>query len=815
MVSGRRNTRVTRAGISGAVAVLAAVLSAAATAGPAGSESRSGPRRTYIVELATSPLAVSDGSIRALEAGRIRRFDALVDGSERRALAAARARRAPVLHRYRTAFAGFAARLTAGQAERLARGGNVAAVTPETVYRPLAEAGAPSSEGGPLGQETPGFLGLPTGIWTRAGGAARAGDGVTIGVIDTGIHPEHPSFADTPVGPDGVARYDGPPYSGVPSGWKGTCQTGDDFPASACNNKLIGARYFVEGFKARNVGSADSLSPRDVIGHGTHVAATAAGNHGVKAVVGGHDLGIPAVSGIAPRARIAAYKICWTGRATNGDAADGSCMGSDAVAAIDAAVADGVDVINYSVGSTRASVFGPVERAFLGAAAAGVFVASAAGNAGPEAGTLGSPNGVPWVTSVAATTLGRTFESPFIVTPGPRPGASPAGAPEAVAGTGASLAGGLRQAELVDAATAAAPGADAADAALCLPGSLSARAVAGKAVVCRQGRNSRVEKSKVVHDAGGVGLVLSNTKPDQEVAADVHWVPAVHVSADDGAAIAALLVDGAPATLWLGGGHPVATPADRLAAFSSRGPVRAVPDIAKPDLGAPGVDVLAADTPIHSTGNQPVAMFKIRSGTSMASPEVAGAAALLIQLEPDWSPAAIKSALMTSAEAAVLAEDGRHLAGPLAVGSGRIDPNRAAMPGLVLDVAMADYLRYLEGQVPDQVSDAGVTPLEPVDLNLPSVAFSRFGPSASTVRTFTSVDRFRQRWTVTVEGPPGIAGVATPDRFEILPGATQAVTLSLTLADARAGAWTSGALVLVNETDGRRVRLPVSVQPVA
>ncbi|HYH48809.1 MAG TPA: S8 family serine peptidase [Acidimicrobiia bacterium] len=795
------------------VAATVTVLAALGTAAPAGSEARPGPRRTYIVELATSPLSVSDGSIRALEAGRIRRYEALVDRSERRALVSARARRAPVLHRYRSSFAGFAARLTADQAARLASAAGVAAVTPETVYRPLAEPATPASADALLGHETPGFLGLPAGIWARSGGPAHAGEGVTIGVIDSGIHPEHPSFAETPDGPDGARRYDGPPYT-APAGWKGTCQTGADFPASACNHKLIGARYFVDGFKARNVGGGERLSPRDVIGHGTHVAAIAAGNYGVKPVVGGHDLGIPAVSGIAPRARIAVYKICWTGVAPDGDAPNGTCMASDAVAAIDAAVADGVDVINYSVGSTSASFFGPVERAFLGAAAAGVFVANAAGNYGPDAGTLGSPNGVPWVTSVAATTLGRTFESPFIVTPGRRPGRSPAGASQAVAGSGASLAGSLRQAELVDAATAAARGVRRDRAALCLPGSLSARSVAGKAVVCRRGHTSRLQKSKVVHDAGGVALVLVNTKPDQETAADLHWVPTVHVSARHGAAIAALLADGGPATLWLGGGHAVVDPADRVAAFSSRGPASAVPDIAKPDLAAPGVNILAADAPARMVGDRPDAMFEIRTGTSMAAPEVAGAAALLIQLEPEWSPAAIKSALMTSAEPAVLAEDGRHRAGPLDVGSGRIEPNRAATTGLVLNLPVADYLRYLKGQVPEKVRDRNVTPIEPVDLNLPSVAFSRFGRSASTVRAFTSVDRFPQRWAVTVEGPPGVVGRSTPDRFEILPGATQAVTLSLRLAGAAPGVWTSGALVLVNETDGRRVRLPVSIQPV-
>ncbi|HEV8623916.1 MAG TPA: S8 family serine peptidase, partial [Acidimicrobiia bacterium] len=824
--------------VIGAVVVMVATLGPAAPAG-----SVSGPRSTYIIELATPPLATYDGSIRAMEAtsprvtGRpldpeaapAKRFRALLDRSERHVLSSARVGRAAVVHRYRSAFSGFAARLTSVEAAGLARTAGVVAVTPDTVSHPLADRHSPPPGDDALGQETPAFLGLRAGIWARLGGPAKAGEGVKIGVIDTGIYPEHPSFADAPVGSDGE-RYDGPAYS-APTGWKGICQAGANFPATACNNKLIGARYFVEGFGAKNLKKGEFLSPRDANGHGSHVAATAAGNYGVAPRIAGHNLGIPALSGIAPRARIAAYKVCWTGTAASGDAVEGSCMGSDAVAAIDAAVADGVDVINYSVGSATSAVFGPVERAFLGAAAAGVFVANAAGNDGPKPGTIGSPTGVPWVTSVAATTLGRNFESTFMVMPGARPGGTPAGGPEAVAGTGATLTGGLEDTALIDAATVPANGVDADKAALCLPGSLDASKVAGKAVLCLRGRNARVEKGKVVQEAGGAGMVLANTKPDEDVVADLHWLPAVHVSAADGAAIRALLADGAPGgpgvapgqgrreplptvTVSLEGGHPVAGPADQMAAFSSRGPEAAVPDIAKPDLGAPGVNILAAGTPTPAGGERAGETFRIVSGTSMASPEVAGAAALLDQLEPGWTPAAIKSALMTSAESKVTTEDGQKPAGPLDVGSGRIDPNRAATPGLVVDTPVTDYVRYLKAQVPEAVPDGAVTPMAAVDLNLPSVAFSHFTGLGSTVRTFTSVDSRPQSWTVSVEAPGGVLVTATPATFDISPGATQAVTLAMTLAGAAPNAYTSGALLLTNTADRRTVRLPISVQPV-
>ncbi|HEV7535783.1 MAG TPA: S8 family serine peptidase, partial [Acidimicrobiia bacterium] len=607
--------------------------------------------------------------------------------------------------------------------------------------------------------------------------------------------------------------YEGPAYAAPPD-WHGTCQAGAGFPATTSNHKLIGARYFADGFGAQNLKAGEFLSPRDANGHGSHVAATAAGNYGERPRIGGYDLGIPAVSGIAPRAWIAAYKVCWTGTSAAGDAVEGSCMGSDAVAAIDAAVADGVDVINYSVGSATSEVFGPVERAFLGAAAAGVFVANAAGNDGPKPGTIGSPTGVPWVTSVAATTLGRTFETTFSVIPEVQTGGTAAGVADAVVGKGASLTGALAGTALIDAAAAPADVTAADKAALCLPGSLDRATVAGKAVLCQRGQNARVEKSQVVHDAGGVGMVLANTKPDEDLVADLHWVPSVHVSAADGAAIRGLLAGGAPAALTLGGGHPAAGGGDHMAAFSSRGPETAVPDIAKPDVGAPGVNILAAETPTPAVGGRPGETFQIISGTSMASPEVAGAAALLAQLQPAWSPAAIKSALMTSAESKVVEADGTTPAGPLDVGSGRIDPNRAATAGLVVDTPVVDYLRYLKAQAPETVTDATITPLAAVDLNLPSVAFSRFTGLGSTVRTFTSVDSRPQTWVASVDAPAGIVGTVAPARFDIAPGATQSVTLSLTLAGAPTNAYTSGAMVLTDPADGRTVRLPVSVQPV-
>ncbi len=297
-----RSSRAKWRGAIGAAAVLVATLGPVSPA-----RSVSGPRSTYIVELAVPPRAAQPDAMNALSA-----VDR-VDRSVRTVLSAARARQAPVLHQYSNAFSGFAARLTAREAVGLAGAAGVVAVTPDTISHPLADRRlTPSADDAP-GHDTADFLGLPAGVWERLGGPARAGEGVKIGVIDTGIYPEHPSFADTPVGPEGK-RYDGPAYTAPPD-WKGVCQAGASFPVTACNNKLIGARYFVEGFGAENLKEGEFLSPRDANGHGSHVAATAAGNFGVEPRIGGHNLGITRVSGIAPRAWVAAYKVCWTGRA--------------------------------------------------------------------------------------------------------------------------------------------------------------------------------------------------------------------------------------------------------------------------------------------------------------------------------------------------------------------------------------------------------------------------------------------------------------------------------------------------------------------
>lgn len=825
---------------------------------------------TYLVRLASPPVAAYGGQIAGyaatspkvtgrrldLASRQARSYRSYLDGQETRVLARLRPAGAPVLHRYRTAFPGFAARLTSDQAALLRADPEVARVVPDRVGRPTQEAAVPSvipsvipargiperarigkgrapgsRAGGANGPDLvngPGvineaelnpaeaagsgetidgdgaaFLGLPDGLWDRLGGPEKAGAGVIVGVIDTGIFPEHPSFADRPEAA-GHRNYLGPPYD-PPKLWKGACQAGEGFSSSACNNKLIGARYFVAGFDADNLHPSEFLSPRDADGHGSHVAATAVGNFGVDPVVAGSDLGIDRISGIAPRAYIAAYKVCWTGREDPGNEAPTGCNESDSIAAVDAAVSDGVDIINFSVGGASPAAIGPLEMAFLFAADAGVFVVGAAGNAGPHASTVGSPAAVPWVTSVAASTLARTFEAAARV--------GDAGETK-VAVKGASLTGNLPETPILDASALPAAGVSGESSALCLPGSLNPPEVAGKAVLCRRGNNPRIEKSKAVADAGGVGMVLYNAESNEDIVAEAHWVPSVHVSAADGAAIKAAMARIRRPVVEISGAAAAPSKGDVVAAFSARGPQQAVPDIPKPDVSAPGVKVLAAASPTPADPSvKPGEIFQVMSGTSMASPHVAGAAALLTDLHPDFSPAALKSALMTTANPQMRRDDGTAPAGPFDMGSGRIDPNRAADPGLVLEAGLPDYQGYLEGIDPTVV-EGDVKPIAPADLNMPAISFGALAGVSATTRTLRSVDPTLSSWEVTLDGLKGVEAEVSPQVITIGPGQSQTIRFRFTHAGGAFDRYSLGAVVLTNSQDGRKVTLPITIEPV-
>ncbi len=530
------------------------------------------------------------------------------------------------------------------------------------------------------------------------------------------------------------------------------------------------------------------LSPRDVDGHGSHVASIAAGNNDVDATIEGVSFG--GISGVAPAAKIAAYKACFVG-ADPLDTADDICVGSDLLAAVEQAVADGVDVIDYSVGGGAAATgWAADDISFYNAAVAGVFIAVSAGNTGPGPSTVGQ-RGAPWYTTVAAATV-PAFEATVQLSTGwdavgvsvTVPSGAPLTAPVVYAGD-AGLAGS-------------------ADAHLCYLGSLDPVKVSGRIVVCDRGTNPRTEKSQEVADAGGVGMILANVAPDS-VDSDFHSVPTVHIDAADRAALLAELSASPGATATLIGenvtGVQVATP--QIAGFSARGPsLDDAGDILTPDVAAPGVAILGAgqDT---STGRP---TWDIASGTSMAAPQVAGLAALYLGANPDATPDEVKSAIMTTAYDTVHA-DGSADVDPFAQGAGYIDPRRALQPGLLYLNGPAEWAGFLQGQ---GRADTDALELEGSEINLPSIAIGTLTQQQTVTRTLTATRAGTYRATASI---PGVAVTVRPSTLEFAgPGDTQEFAITMTGRTAPAEVWATGFLTWTGE-DGTVVRSPLAVKP--
>jgi subtilisin family serine protease len=690
---------------------------------------------------------------------------------------------------YTTSFNGFAARLTAAEANKLAKDTDVESIVPDEI-RTLDTS------------STPAFLGLsdPGGLWSQLGGVGNAGEDMIIGDIDSGIWPEAQSFSDR-VGKNPIGN--GLTYK-KPVGWHGVCQLGEGWDKHDCNNKLIGARYY-NASQGGNAGiDADSPwefnSARDYNGHGTHTASTAGGNNGVQAT--GAAAGFGKISGMAPRARIAAYKALWSTQ----DASTASGSTSDLMAAVDQAVEDGVDVINYSISGTSTNFLDPVEVSFLFAADAGIFVSESAGNSGPTASTVAHPG--PWTTTVAAGTHNRNGVGSVTLGNG-------------VTYNGASIAAATGPAPLIDSNAAGVSGANATNLNLCFSkGSnggvavLDPAKVAGKIVVCDRGVNARTDKSLAVKEAGGVGMILTNTVANG-IFADFHFVPTVHVDAPDRAPIRAYAAT-AGATAKINAATIVFnTPAPFTAAFSSRGPLLAAGgDLLKPDVIAPGQDILAAVAPPGNQGQD----FNLYSGTSMSAPHVTGVAALLMQRHPTWSPMAIKSALMTSAYDVL---DGLNTdpAVIFSQGAGHIKPNSAADPGLVYDSNINDWLAFLCGTT-NGVGPSTCTALknagysfDPSDFNGASIAIGDLAGVQTIKRTVTNVGGASATYTATTTGLTGIGVVVSPSTINLAPGASATYTVTFTRTTATLGAYVGGQLTWNGA--GHAVRSPMVIKPVA
>lgn len=791
--------RLLAIGTGVAVATSAAVLGAAsATAAPPTTPTPAFQDGRYVVVLAEDSLATYDGGVQGLARTAPQPGQDL-DADSR----AARAYRAHLGDRHEQVAGavgadvsasltatvnGFVADLTAAQAQALSSQSGVRAVEPNEI---LQITSSPAND----------YLELPE-LWQQVGGMGEAGDGVVVGVLDTGIAPENPFFAGQPLGTAPGSE----PYragdvityqKGDGQTFTGLCQTGPGFQASDCSTKIVGARYYVDGFGAANIGTeaqvpGEYLSPRDGDGHGSHTASTAAGNADVPiSTVGGSDLGT--MSGVAPEARIAAYKVCWSGPDPAGTDDDG-CASTDLVEAIDQAVLDGVDVINYSIGGGAAtSVVSATDLSFLGAAAAGVFVSASAGNSGPGASTLDHAS--PWYSTVAATTI-PNYEATVSVGGTSYPGGSITVPLEGeVTGT------------LVAARAIPASGATAADAALCLPGTIDAAAAAGKVVLCERGVNARVEKSQVAADAGAIGVVLVNVAPGS-IDLDDHAIPTIHVDAPYFEALSAAASAGETVTLTAGNTSGIETVAPVVAGFSSRGPALADgSDVIKPDIAAPGVGIIAAS--YQAPGGDP--RYEFLSGTSMAAPHIAGLAAVYLSEHPLASPAAVKSALMTSAEDTFLA-DGSRETNPFNQGAGIVDSPSFLEPGLVYENGTEDWYGYLRGLgygLPDAwVGEA----IDPSDLNIPSIGIGSLAGSQTVTRTLTSLEA--GRYEVSVEGVPGVDVSVSPQVLDFTSaGQSLSYEVTFTTRDATPGQWSTGSLTWASQDRG--VRSPIAVQPIA
>uniref|UniRef100_A0ACD5UBG3 Uncharacterized protein n=1 Tax=Avena sativa TaxID=4498 RepID=A0ACD5UBG3_AVESA len=649
------------------------------------------------------------------------------------------------LYTYAHAMNGFSAVLTARQLVEIQGMAAHVSAFPETYARLHTT-------------RTPEFLGLVgAGAGASGGGiwpASKYGEDVIVGIVDTGVWPESESFSDA-----GITKP-------VPARWKGTCEDGKAFKASMCNKKLIGARSFSKALKQRGLSIApdDYDSPRDYYGHGSHTSSTAAGGAVKGASYFGYANGT--ATGIAPMARVAMYKAVFSGDTLES-------ASSDVLAAMDQAIADGVDVMSLSLGFPENSYDTNVIA--IGAFAAmqkGIFVTCSAGNDGPDGYTI--MNGAPWITTVGASTIDRDFTATVTLDNGSGGAKTIHGKsvyPESTAIAGADLYYGGGHGDK--------------NKERCEYSSLSQKEVKGKYIFCAASESVRQQMDEV-QAIGGRGLIVACDTNEFLQPTD-YTMPLVLVTLSDGAAIQKYLTAAkAPpkVSIRFVGTELGVKPAPTVVYFSARGPGQMSPAILKPDIIAPGVDILAAWVPnkeVMEIGTHKLfTKYMLVSGTSMSSPHVAGIAALLRSAHPDWSPAAIRSAMMTTAYVkdnannVIVSMPNESPGTPLDYGSGHVSPNQATDPGLVYDTTADDYinflcgLRYSSRQIAAVTGqrNAGCAAGASLDLNYPSFMVILINNAKSTTRTFnrvlTNVAGKPTKYSVSVTAPEGMKVTVTP-----------------------------------------------------
>ncbi len=664
---------------------------------------------------------------------------------------------------YDVVYNGLALQLTAEEAAKIATLPMVRKVQKDYMKYPLTDRG-------------PEWIGAPS-IWgprnsadcTADGGAC--GEGIIIGVIDTGINDGHPSFAD--IGGDGY-DHTNPLGSGNYKGW---CNPSDpNYDSSLqCNDKLIGMYDFVN----------DGNGPRDEEGHGSHTASTAAGNF-----VNDAELIAPTItftrtiSGVAPHANIIAYRAC----GPNG------CPLSALTDAINQAVADGVDVINYSIGGPSSNPWTDDDaQAFLDAWDANIFVAASAGNSGPNEATIGSPADAPWLIGVGAATHDRAFAN-WLVDMTTDQGTT---LPDI---EGRSITSGYGPAPIVYAGDYGNP--------LCKAGIWPSNEFNGEIVVCDRGEIARVDKSANVAAAGGGGMILANSAAEgNELIADPHSIPSVHITYNDGVKLKNWLANGDTGhTATIAGTQmDINTKyADHMAAFSSRGPDPAAPGIVKPDIIGPGVDIFAAVADDGDPSNGPD--YGVYSGTSMSSPHLAGAGILMKQAHPGWNPDEIKSAIMTTSKNTGLTEaDGATPTTPFSSGAGRVALGNAKDAAMLLEETRANY----DNTNPDAGGD-------PTTLNIASFGQGVCYRTCSWTRTVHNPTGQDMTWTGVFTGTNGLTGSLSTTTLSLPANGSASFSLTVDVTGLQPGQWYFGE-VMWTENSGLApdAHFPVAVKVAA
>lgn len=673
---------------------------------------------------------------------------------------------------YQHAVNGFAAVLTPDEAAELLDDPRVASIVPDQEREIHTDSG-PEWIGADALWNASTELGLPEDY---------QGEGIVIGTIDTGISPGNRSFAE--VGQDGHV-HENPLGDG---NFLGACDpdNAEQFdPQFECNNKLIGAYVF---------GGANDTAV-DYDGHGSHTASTSGGNVVNDALIEAPTttVGPFEISGVAPHANVISYLGC--------------CTVSGLTASIDQAIADGVDVINYSIGSDDPgdpwSDFDTI--GFLNARSAGIFVATSNGNEGPGAATTGSPSSAPWITSVGAATHDRLIDNAVVDL------TSSAGDLPDISGK--SITGPLPSTDIVYAGDfpveGGLPPTNGDPASLCGAGTLenavnpfASGTFDGQIVVCDRGEFARTEKAEFVMEAGAAGYVLANdVDSGDSLSGDAYVIPGVHITFDDGVVLKDWLENGASDhTAAIRGTVTDVDDAhgDIMAAFSSRGPNRAM-DVIVPDVTAPGVDILAAIGADSYTSDE----HGVISGTSMASPHVAGAGALLTQARPDWTPAEMQSALMTTGRD-ITNHDGNP-ATPYAHGAGMVNVDTAVQAGLLFDESIADYLA-------SEPAEGG----DPKTLNLPSFSNTECLAECSWDRTANVPDSAPAdvTWSASATSDSGLTLDVSLSTATVSPGDAMDIAVTADVAGAPTDETLFGQVVLTpDNVDVPTVRMPVAVVP--